>query len=226
MQVKNVPVVTLMTFAYDVAAERFADVPEWAISEPFDVAPVPDREEMRVVPGMLADEVEEVMSRQRQHMQVVLRDRFGLVLREQNREQPFYVLTISEGGPRLTPAARGVPGGLFVSGGLLGQPRRLEAKGLAMEELTRMMSQLNLLGLPVVDETGLSGRYDVELEWSPDPSIPPPGPRGPLGSAEPSAGAEGSIFTALAEQLGIQVESRQGPVPVLVVERIEKPEEN
>jgi uncharacterized protein (TIGR03435 family) len=126
-----------LTFAYDVPAERFADVPEWVMSEQFDAASVLDREEMNIAPGMTSDQVEGVMSRQRRHMQAILRDRFGLVLREESRELPFYALRIAEGGPKLTPAAKDFPGGASVSGGLLGLPRQLTAKGAAGAVLVR-----------------------------------------------------------------------------------------
>lgn len=221
----KVPILSLLAFAYDVPAERFADVPEWAMSEKYDVSSALDLEEL-IGPGMSSDQVEALMSGQREHMQALLRDRFGLVLREEIRELPFYALTITEGGPKLTPAARNVTREMVTNRVLLGKPRRLTATGIGIQELTEMMSNMNLLGLPVVDETGLSGEYDVDLAWTPDPSMPPPGPRGPVGSSELTAAAEGSIFAALKDQLGIQVEPRRGSAPLLVVEHIEKPQAN
>lgn len=229
MRVQNVAVIMLLTFAYDVPAERFADVPEWVKSDRFDVTFTPDREEVSFAPvsrseGIPSDQVEGLMSRQRQRMQAILRDRFGLVLRAESRERPFYVLTIAEGGSKLTPAAKDAPENMLLN---LGRPGRLTAKGTDLEALTRALSNLNLLGRSVVDDTGLDGNFDFELEWTPDPSMPPPGPRGPSGPGElPGGSGGGSIFTALTEQLGLKVESLKGPAPVLVVEKIEKPEAN
>jgi uncharacterized protein (TIGR03435 family) len=79
------------------------------------------------------------------------------------------------------------------------------------------------LGRPVIDKTGLSGLYDIDLHWTPDQmprnlppgiQLPPVDPNGP------------SIFTAVQEQLGLRLESTTGPVDSLVIERVEKPSEN
>jgi len=77
------------------------------------------------------------------------------------------------------------------------------------------------LGRPVTDETGLDGLYDFKLEWTRDSPAGPPSPDEPV-----SATVGPSIFTALTEQLGLRLESRRGPVPVYVIEKIEKPGEN
>ena len=68
-------------------------------------------------------------------------------------------------------------------------------------------------GRPVVDKTGLTGRYNIDLEWAPDEL-----------EGTPDAGP--SIFTALHEQLGLKLMPTKGPVDVLVVDHIEKPSEN
>ena len=86
----------------------------------------------------------------------------------------------------------------------------------------------NQLGHAVLDKTGLTGRYDVKLEWTPDesqnamiqhmrPDSPPPPP---LDNGGPS------IYTALQEQLGLKLENSKGPVEMLIVTRLEKPSEN
>ena len=72
----------------------------------------------------------------------------------------------------------------------------------------------------VIDDTGLTGQYDFKLEWTPDSSVQVP----PNEQATAAGGP--SIFTALSEQLGLRLETRKGPVPVYVIEKIEKPGEN
>jgi uncharacterized protein (TIGR03435 family) len=64
----------------------------------------------------------------------------------------------------------------------------------------------------IVDKTALDGRYDIDLTWTPE-----------LSSTAPEAV---SIFTALQEQLGLKLESAQGPVEVLVIDHVERPTEN
>jgi uncharacterized protein (TIGR03435 family) len=78
----------------------------------------------------------------------------------------------------------------------------------------------NIVQKPVVDRTGLVGKFDFMLTWTPEqaafaPGAPPAEPTEPL-----------SIFTALREQLGLRLDSGKGPVEVLVIDRAEKPSEN
>jgi len=76
----------------------------------------------------------------------------------------------------------------------------------------------------VVDKTGLTGSYDIDLQWTPDQvpfglGAPPPGgsPTAPVDANRPS------IFTALQEQLGLKLDSQKGPVEVLVIDHVEPP---
>ena len=69
----------------------------------------------------------------------------------------------------------------------------------------------------VLAETGLTGKYDINLTWTPEKGLPPPlrpDPNGP------------SLFTAMQEQLGLRLDSQKGPVEVLVIDRAEKPDAN
>jgi uncharacterized protein (TIGR03435 family) len=84
----------------------------------------------------------------------------------------------------------------------------------------------------VVDRTGLTGKFDLELEWTPDqlrdlkPSADlPPGAQ-PLLNGVPFDPNGPSIFTALQEQLGLKLESAKGPVDVLIIDSVERPTED
>jgi uncharacterized protein (TIGR03435 family) len=87
------------------------------------------------------------------------------------------------------------------------------------------------LGSTVIDKTGLTGKYDFTLQWTPDVSQAPlmagagPGAQGP-GAAAPADSSGPSIFTALEEQLGLKLESQKGPVDILVIDHVEEPSEN
>jgi uncharacterized protein (TIGR03435 family) len=102
---------------------------------------------------------------------------------------------------------------------------QLLAGGMPMSRLaTQILSQLT--SRVVVDRTGLSGGYDIDLKWTPTPDQLPPGPP-PPGFEPPSIDPTGpSLFTALQEQLGLKLENERGPVDVLVVERLQQPSEN
>jgi uncharacterized protein (TIGR03435 family) len=94
-----------------------------------------------------------------------------------------------------------------------GPRRTLDGKGISIAELARAL-QSSELRRPVIDSTGLTGIFDVDLEWTHDDT------NAPEGSDVPS------IFTALREQLGLKLDSIRAPSEVIVVDRIEKPSEN
>ena len=77
----------------------------------------------------------------------------------------------------------------------------------------------------VIDRTGLSGRYDIRLEWTPDVGENPADPGGIAWSASANP-SHPSSFVAIQEQLGLKLESSKGPVEVLVIDHVEKPTAN
>ena len=89
------------------------------------------------------------------------------------------------------------------------------------------LNLFNELGRRVIDKTGLTGKYDFELKWTPtQPSAAPlsPPPQRPESALAADPGP--SLFTALQEQLGLRLESEKGPVEVLVIDRAERPSKN
>ena len=105
-----------------------------------------------------------------------------------------------------------------------GRPGDLDVRNATMGDFTGMM-QNSVLDRPVVDQTGLPGRWDFTLNWTPDDSqfggmaakIPPP-----TDNTNPPPG----LFTAIQEQIGLKLEATKAPADVLVVDHIEKPSEN
>jgi uncharacterized protein (TIGR03435 family) len=97
----------------------------------------------------------------------------------------------------------------------------LDASKITMQKLADLLARMT--GQPVLDSTGLTGVFDFKLEWSPDETQK----LLPQGETAPVAGSGPSIFSALQDQLGLKLESRKGPVEVLVVDRVERaPSEN
>jgi uncharacterized protein (TIGR03435 family) len=94
--------------------------------------------------------------------------------------------------------------------------------------MTRLAEALaRVLGRPVVDETGLAGKYDFRLEWTPadtEPLMQMPGAM-PDPAGQP-AELGPSVFAAIQEQLGLRLEARRAPVQVMVIDRLDKPTEN
>ena len=103
---------------------------------------------------------------------------------------------------------------------------QVNGKQMDMAMLANNLS--NQLGRQVIDKTGLTEKYDFELNWTPDESQAGFGPFGgpPAPPPPPSDTPGPSIFTAVQEQLGLKLESQKGPVTMIVVDSIEKPTEN
>jgi uncharacterized protein (TIGR03435 family) len=212
----NTPLLVLITFAYDVRDYQVLDAPGWAKGEGYDVSFTPDRPEALPKPGEAsAATMRTMMGRQRERMKAVLRDRFGLVLRMETRQLPTYGLVQAKGGHKLKTPQPGKGPSLMMNP----QKGEITAIGADLPMLTNVLS--NILGRPVVNETGLDGAFDLKLEWKPDMTTT----AGP-GEAAPEEPGGASIFTALTEQLGLRLESKKGPVTVYVVEKVERPGDN
>jgi bla regulator protein blaR1 len=107
----------------------------------------------------------------------------------------------------------------------LNAPGTLRARGIPLEALTRMMSNWLDDHRLVRDETGLTGRFDVDLKWTPDrqPLLPldvPPEVGRAVAAIDPNGP---SLFTAVQEQLGLKLESRKEQNDVIVIDHVEKP---
>jgi uncharacterized protein (TIGR03435 family) len=107
-----------------------------------------------------------------------------------------------------------VPGGntSFSMSSGRGGVRTTSARGATTASLATSLA--SIAGRPVLDKTGLTGKYDYKLEYSPEDSQPDADPTGP------------SIFTAVQEQLGLKLEAAKGPVEIVVIDHIGKPSGN
>lgn len=184
-------------------------------------------------------------------LRTLLEDRFKVKVHKESRDAPVYELTVANNHPKLQPSKDGscVPMDLnslpqnikpgdpmpkFCGGG---GGRRKEDGGMIQDWYGVSMAELagrmlpSFVDRPVVDKTGLTGRYDIHLEFAPDNA---PG-RGAvlLNGVErpdlpaPSTEAMGpSIFTALQEQLGLKLSPGKGSAEVIVVDHAEKPSAN
>jgi uncharacterized protein (TIGR03435 family) len=149
-------------------------------------------------------------------LQTLLTDRFKLSLRRDSRELPVYALVVDRGGPKFHESEASVRVNLSGSRG------KLNAQKIGMGNLARFLS--GEMDLPVLDRTGLTGRYSFTLEWTPEGQ---PGPDGVAAQAADSLNFSGpSIFTAVKEQLGLKLETQKAPVDVFVIDHVEKPSEN
>jgi uncharacterized protein (TIGR03435 family) len=130
---------------------------------------------------------------------------------------PIYSLVVAKGGAKLKKSDSEAPGGVRYGNQIIG--RKYDIRMLA-PNLTGELT------MPVVDNTGLTGIYDIDLKWSPDPSRPDLGDvHNPADLPAPDPNRP-EIFTAIKEQLGLELKVEKGPVDVIVIDHIEKPTPN
>ena len=145
------------------------------------------------------------------------------MVHHEQRDFPLYALAIAKGGPKFKETT---PEDLHISStyGPMCQVLRskmgpTEMKGCSMAELAHILTgwTRNDLGRTIVDHTGLTGRYSLSLNWTPDSALP---------SNSLDAGGGPSIFTAVQEQLGLLLRPEKGSLDTIVIDRVEMPTEN
>jgi len=195
----------LIAAAYSLNPKTISGEPEWVDSQHYDIT--------AITPGDVRPTRDEQMSMLRS----LLAERFKLSFHREPKEFSIYVLGLAKGGPKLkaSTAASDAPPAVLSTvfpGRIL-----LPARNVTMGEFTSMM-QRAMLDRPVVDRTGLTGRYDFDLEWAPDETQ--------FGGDIPPAPADSQLaplFVALQEQLGLRLEATRGTVDALVVDKAERP---
>jgi uncharacterized protein (TIGR03435 family) len=201
---ENVPLLALLQFAYDMPDTRILDLPEPIRSKKFDI----DAKADSMIDAMKAMSGDAGKLRKQQMLQALLAERFKLAVHRETRQLPVYALVAAKGGPKLQPTKGG---GLYVNH----WNNRLQATGMTTDQIARELAKS--VGRVVIDKTGIAGRYDVDLRWTPEEDA---------ARVAGNADAPPGIFTALQEQMGLKLEPEKGPVEVLVVEHVEMPTAN
>jgi uncharacterized protein (TIGR03435 family) len=222
-RVVNVALRQIVIYAYDLRDVELVDIPEWTRTARFDIAATYPEGAVPAVQYRLM-------------IQKLLADRFQLQVRNERRDLPVYTLTIARPdkrlGPSLVPSdvdcTRWLaekrpqfigtppigPGGARPACLMVTQRNYIVGGTRTIAALARGLE--SAVGRPVIDETGLSGTFDIALQWTPEPGI----------DVQPATTptAEGaSLFTAIQEQLGLALKSARAVVPVVAVGRIERP---
>jgi uncharacterized protein (TIGR03435 family) len=222
----GIPLKTLITLAYDVRGFQVSGGPGWINSDRFDInarAEASDTTESAPADlTKMTDEQRKTMAAQaKERLRNFMEERFQLAIHRETKEQQVYALVAAKGGLKVQESKEAV-GRMRMGRGLL------TGQGVDLGFLATTLS--SQLGRPVIDKTGLAGKYDFELKWTPDPGQPaaaPFGPPPPGVELPPPPDPNGpSIFTALQEQLGLRLESQKAPVETLVIDRVERPSEN
>jgi uncharacterized protein (TIGR03435 family) len=235
----NLSVRMLISSAYHLQNFQIAGAPAWANTEGFDIEATAGSNATR----------EQLMLM----LQSLLEERFQLKYHRETRDVPAYALVVGRGGPKLpapkeggckppdpnaplvpgptslppcgTLATHAAPNGWTTSGG-----------DLTMSDLIQNLSLA--LGRPVLDRTGITTRFDVRFEFTPDEATEglTKGWGSVQGHSETMAAAAAqattnpqaapSILVALPQQLGLRLESTKGPGEVMVIDRVERPSAN
>jgi uncharacterized protein (TIGR03435 family) len=208
---RNGSLADLIAFAYNVQKKQIVGGPDWMDKDRYDIAGVPD------VEGAPSVEQMRIMIRK------LLADRFKMTIHHDKREMSAFVLTAAKTEPKLTrsesqntrpnvvmrPAANGIT---------------LVVQNTTQADFATVL-QMVVLDRPVVDQTGISGRFDISVTFTPDDSQfngrPPKGP--PLAEGvEPAP----DLFSAIQQQLGMKLTAEKTAVDVIAIDHVEKPSAN
>ncbi|MGH9237868.1 MAG: TIGR03435 family protein [Vicinamibacterales bacterium] len=223
----NQPFRTILQLAYEINQPfRIVGGPSWITTDRFDI---------------VAKTATEVPSGElRPMLQALLVERFNLVARKEKRPFPAYALVLARkdgtlgpqlkqstvecaappggrGGPEVKPSPTAVACGPRPGGG----PGRVWLVGTPLPQMAVILALT--LGQTVIDKTGLTGRFDVDLSFAPDPARQPAGVE--IDPASPVF-ARPSLFTAVEEQLGLKLEPYKEDLEALIVERVDPLKEN
>jgi uncharacterized protein (TIGR03435 family) len=219
----------LIQAAYDVRDHELIGGPEWTRSIGFDL-------EARG-PAALSADVARAMLR------ALLVERFSLDVHRESRQVPIYVMTTAarsgQPGPQLRPSGARCappmgpggmrppsppPNGIAEAVPLMGRaalrcpsifmPGYFSARSVSLDALATELAEA--AGRPVVDRTGLTGAFDLDLRYAPELNA----------AQQPQAADAPGLATALQDQLGLKLEGSRGPVDVLVIDRVRMPTEN
>lgn len=206
-------------FGYYDVDQRIVGGPKWIVSAKFDIEAKCDEETARAFGKMT---LKHQVRTEQNMVQALLADRFKLRTHHEMRRLAVYALVQEKSGWKIKSSAKAGEGN---PGSAEGSPGNWEGDGVTMAELASDLSALPEIGGRIVtDKTGLKGRFDFTLKWTPDPTMGamPPGPDS--GVKSDSSGP--SLLTALQEQLGLKLEMTKEPVDVIVIDSAELPTPN
>ena len=200
LELNNLTIHSLVWGAFDIKSEdQIVGWPSWANSDHFDLRAKLSPEDAEIWQKLHGEE------RDRQWHQLmlqILEGRYAMKAHVEKRDLPVYDLVIAKHGSKLKESPPDTGGVSNYA------PGKISAKSTLITGLIVNLS--GIAGRVVIDKTGLTGKYDFDLTWSPN--------------NEPDSGP--SIFTAVEEQLGLKLESAKAPVDVVVIDHLERPSEN
>ncbi|MEP7354347.1 MAG: M56 and DUF3738 domain-containing protein [Acidobacteriota bacterium] len=206
----NMNLAGLLRFAFDAEAFQISSGPSWMSSDRFDID----------AKGAFP------LSKQqaREMLQALLEERFKLKLRSETKQSPVYELLAAKGGLKVKEAkCVGTPSPSNPCGAFSVSTRGLlVGRAVSMTEFAAVLGPM--VSRSVFDNTGATGNYNFDLKWTPDKNNEPQGPGD--ADAPPTDPNGPSLYTALAEQLGLKLNTATRPLTMWVIESAERPSEN
>lgn len=199
--------------------------PDWIDTERFDLVA------KTAVPPSPRRDIFQVMVRS------VLEDRFQIKVHTEQREVPIYAFVLANKDGRLgasltpsdgkcysqdNPPPPNTPYDLSTFCNIRGGPGDMRYTGQTIQAIGGNLANYPVIGRPVIDKTGLQGKYDLHIVFVPAFIDSPNGP--PV--ANPAADSGPNLFTALVEQGGLRLQGERGRVEFLVIDRVERPTEH
>jgi uncharacterized protein (TIGR03435 family) len=198
--IENETVRDLLAFACGVHSNQIVDAPAWLSTDHFDIDGVLD------IPG------QPNIQQMRGIVRKLLIERFNLKIHSGKREMSVYVITLAKGGSKMTKNTSDPNGLPKMNGNTNATERTIRFTNASMADI--VLELTFDLDRPVVDQTGLQGRFDSLLKWKRDESLTDD-PNAPPG-----------FFTAIQEQLGLKVSPVKAPADVVLVDNVERPSSN
>ena len=204
--IENYTLRELIALAYSFKSDsQVLSGPDWLDKKHFDIAAKVDDTELAKLKTMRGNDIRNEWN---QMMQSLLADRFVLKVRRDRRNVPVFALVVTKSGQKLTLASA------KETNSLSARNSNLSATAASMADLADFLTgQVETEGRVVVDRTGLTSDFDFKLDWTRD-----------RGNGIPPDAQFPGLFTALHDQLGLQLKPVKGAVDVVVVESAKEPE--
>ena len=200
----NVSLKMLLQDSYNVKEDMITGVPKVMESARFDVEAKVVDPDPAVLKKLDADQ-------RRAMRRAILLERFQLKVHTEVKTLPVYEMSVTKGGPKFKESPTTGSGSSTHTHSIHGGTE-LTARNVTMASFaSTLYSEVHRT---VADKTGLTGKYDLDMKWTPEDQPATDADAGP------------SIFTALQEQLGLKLQSAKGPVETLVVDNVEMPSAN
>jgi uncharacterized protein (TIGR03435 family) len=223
-EARGVTLKMLISQAYDVRDFQISGAPGWVETERYDIITKdavkgPSEEDL----GKMTDAGrDEFRDRILGKLRALMADRFALKVHKETKDLTVYALMVAKSGSKLGAAPDdGTHGSSLNSSRANDGKTLMTGKNLPLSSLIRFLS--GQVGRPIIDKTGLTGKYNFTMTYSPDLNRPPDITEGHSGLIETSGP---SIFTALQEQLGLKLDSQKAPVEILVIDSVQKASDN